>query len=196
VTLRVRTRPALLLTRGLLLTIAAACLGDFAYRQVSQSLYQAEAARAFDREAENPVPFAARQASRSPTLPLGKLSIPRLDWSAIVDEGDDDATLERAVGHVPTTATPDDGGNVVLAGHRDTFFRALKDLHVNDEIDFRTAAGRYHYQVASLRVVSPDFLEVLRPSTQDQLTLITCYPFDYIGSAPRRFIVEAHRVDR
>ncbi len=122
---------------------------------------------------------------------VGRISIPRLKISAIVEEGVDEATLSRAVGHIPGTAMPGEDGNMGIAGHRDTFFRELKNLKPNDKIDFITHSGSYHYTVQSLTVVEPSDVGVLEPTGGKILTIVTCFPFHYIGSAPRRFIVHA-----
>jgi sortase A len=111
--------------------------------------------------------------------------------SAIVREGDDSATLRHAVGHIPDTALPGEQGNSGLAGHRDTFFRGLKRIRTGDRITMTTTAGVLEYTVRDTRVVDPDDVSVLRSNGRPTLTLVTCYPFHYIGSAPRRFIVQA-----
>lgn len=126
---------------------------------------------------------------------IGRIIIPRLGVQGIVKEGVDDKTLRRAVGHVPGTALPGEDGNVGLAAHRDTFFRGLKDVRKNDRIRIETSDGDYEYQVDSIRIVRPNDVEVLA-STRDHraLTLVTCYPFYYVGNAPKRFIVRATQV--
>jgi sortase A len=124
---------------------------------------------------------------------IGRLEIPRLSLSAIVVEGIDRATLRRGVGHIPGTALPGEAGNVGLSGHRDTFFRPLKDLRTKDEIRFSTLKGDFRYEVESLRVVEPGDVGVLAPSGENVLTLVTCYPFFYIGAAPKRFVVRARQ---
>ena len=124
---------------------------------------------------------------------IGRLEIPRLNVSVIVMEGDDDSTLARAVGHVPGTALPWDVGNAVIAGHRDTFFRPLKDIQLSDTIRFTTPEGTTEYRVISTKVVSPNDTWVLDENSPDTLTLVTCYPFYYIGPAPKRFIVQAEK---
>jgi sortase A len=125
---------------------------------------------------------------------IGRIEIPRLLLSAVVVEGVDKTTLRRAVGHIPGTALPGEAGNVGLAGHRDTFFRPLKDLKIKDEIHFSTLKGNFNYQVESLRVVDPDNVGVLASSGENVLTLVTCYPFYYVGPAPQRWIVRARQV--
>jgi sortase A len=125
---------------------------------------------------------------------IGRIEIPRLLLSAVVVEGVDKTTLRRAVGHIPGTALPGQSGNVGLAGHRDTFFRSLKDVRIKDEVQFSTLKGDFKYEVVSLRVVEPDNVGVLAPSGENVLTLVTCYPFYYVGPAPKRWIVRANQV--
>jgi sortase A len=125
---------------------------------------------------------------------VGRIEIPRLLFSAAVVEGIDRTTLRRAVGHIPGTPLPGQAGNVGLAGHRDTFFRPLKDLRIKDEIQFSTLKGNFTYQVESLSVVEPDNVAVLASSGESVLTLVTCYPFYYVGPAPKRWIVRARQV--
>jgi sortase A len=108
--------------------------------------------------------------------------------------GDDDATLSKAVGHLSDTPLPWDAGNTALAGHRDTFFRPLEGVKVGDDVYFDTARGRLHYRVQRAFVVEPEDVWVLDPTSDPTLTLITCYPFQYVGPAPKRFIVQARRV--
>ena len=95
---------------------------------------------------------------------------------------------------MPSTALPGDPGNVVLAGHRDTFFRRLKDVRPGDRVTLTTPEGVFNYDIDSTAVVAPDRMEVLAPSASSSLTLITCYPFNYVGPAPDRFIVRARPV--
>jgi sortase A len=125
---------------------------------------------------------------------IGRIEIPRLHLSAIVSEGTDKATLQRAVGHVSGTALPGQPGNAGLAGHRDTFFRPLRNILQNDIITLTTLRGDYSYRVVSTRVVGPTEVAVLRPTGNEILTLVTCHPFNFVGAAPNRFIVRAERV--
>lgn len=125
---------------------------------------------------------------------IGRLAIPRLGVEVMVREGADESTLRRAVGHIPGTALPGAPGNVALAAHRDTFFRPLRNIRKDDAIDLQTEYGTYRYLVRSTKIVSPRDVEVLKASSTDTLTLVTCYPFYYIGSAPKRFIVRATQV--
>ena len=136
--------------------------------------------------------------TEKPPLPeslLGRLKIPRLHVAAMVREGADSGTLRTAIGHIPGTALPGKTGNVGLAGHRDTFFRALRDIEKDDAIDFETDSGTFRYAVQSTKIVNPRDVSVLTASTGRTLTLVTCYPFYYVGSAPKRFIVRAVQVN-
>lgn len=126
-----------------------------------------------------------------PSAVIGRLEIPNLHLTAMVREGVDAGTLRRAVGHIPGTALPGGRGNVGLAGHRDTFFRALRNIQEGDAIELQTGNGSYRYAVESTRVVKPHDIHVLDSSTKEILTLVTCYPFYYLGSAPDRFVVRA-----
>jgi sortase A len=122
---------------------------------------------------------------------LGTLEIPRLDISSIVEEGVDSSTLWEAVGHIPDTALPGHNGNSVLASHRDTYFRGLADVQVGDLIVFKSPTANFRYRVASTRIVDANATDALPDSTAPVLSLVTCYPFHYIGPAPQRFIVTA-----
>jgi sortase A len=126
---------------------------------------------------------------------VGRLEIPRLGFKAIVLEGSDSGTLRVAVGRIPETADPGQQGNVVLAGHRDSFFRPLKGIRGGDQIEMVTPTGNYRYAVEWTEVVNPSQVEVLKPTREPSLTLVTCYPFHYIGPAPRRFVVRARQVN-
>src|ERR1700687_4805489 len=117
---------------------------------------------------------------------IGRIGVPRLDISVVVVEGTSDKTLRRAVGHIAGTSLPGQPGNVGIAGHRDTFFRPLRNVQENDIITFTTLGGEYRYRVVSIRVVSPDNVAVLSPDGTEILTLVTCYPFYFVGSAPER----------
>ena len=125
---------------------------------------------------------------------VGRLVIPRLHLMAMVREGADEATLRLALGHIPGTAVPGQFGNVGVAGHRDTLFRGLREVRKGDLIVFETLSGNYVYQVKDTDIVSPDSVSVLKVGDYPELTLVTCYPFYYIGSAPDRFIVKARQV--
>jgi sortase A len=134
---------------------------------------------------------AIRLADPTPRSVVGRIEIPRLGMSAIVREGVDNSTLRRAVGHVPQTALPGESGNAALAAHRDTFFRPLKDVRKGDRITVTTREGVHEYRVTETRVVTPDDVSVLAPTMNPTLTLVTCYPFNFMGTAPKRFVVRA-----
>ena len=120
-----------------------------------------------------------------------RLEIPRVGLSAIVLEGVGSRTLRVAIGHVPGTSWPGQPGNVVIVGHRDTFFRPLRKIQKCDEVSLVTTALTYHYRVSSIEVIDSHDMKTLRFHGKDELTLITCYPFSYLGPAPKRFVVHA-----
>lgn len=126
---------------------------------------------------------------------LGRLDIPRLGLSAIVLEGDDAATLKLGVGHIPGTALPGPRGNMALAAHRDSFFRPLHEIRRADEIELTTARRTYRYRVSDVAIVPPEDVAVLRDTPKPSLTLVTCYPFWWVGNAPKRFVVHASRIE-
>jgi sortase A len=139
-----------------------------------------------------PSPPAAAPASTGEAATVGlvgRIEIPRLNLRAIIAEGTDNGTLRRAVGHLAGTPLPGDEGNVVLAGHRDTFFRALKGVAADDIVRITTPRGRFEYVVVATAVVEPTRTDVLEPTSEPSLTLVTCYPFYLIGEAPDRFVV-------
>ena len=125
---------------------------------------------------------------------IGRIKVPRIGVSALVLHGVGSRTLRRGVGHIPGTALPDMGGNVGLAGHRDSFFRGLKDIRKNDTIELTTLEGTFEYEVEWIKIVRPKDTHVLEEEDGAALTLVTCYPFYYVGSAPKRYIVRARRV--
>jgi sortase A len=126
---------------------------------------------------------------------MGWIEIPRLGVSAVVAHGIEKGTPSRAVGHIPGTSLPSEGGNVGLAAHRDTFFRALQDVRVSDSIRLVMPHSTYVYRVEGTSVVRPDQVEVLEDTALPMLTLVTCYPFDYVGLAPYRYIVRARAAE-
>jgi sortase A len=114
---------------------------------------------------------------------------------SVVREGAGQDTLDVALGHIPGTALPGQPGNTGIAGHRDTLFRGLRNIRKDDVIQFQTPAGSYDYKVESTGIVKPADVAVLNRGEHNQITLVTCYPFYYVGSAPDRFIVKARLVD-
>ncbi len=171
---------------------AAGCLalGYCAFLWGRAEFDQAQGNWTLDHPAER---HAAPSAISDGSL-LGRIEIPRLDLSAVVFEGTSDDTLSRGVGHLRGSASPGQRGNLVLAGHRDTFFRELRGIRQGDQVTVQTPDGEFHYMVQSTSIVQPDQTEVLQPSADATLTLITCYPFGYIGNAPERFIVRATKI--
>ena len=122
---------------------------------------------------------------------VGELQIPRLGLSTVVFEGSDDDVLDRGAGHLTGSALPGDRGNAVLAAHRDTFFRPLRNVRVGDTVRIRAPNRESVYVVESTTVVEPHDTYVLDATSRPALTLITCYPFRYVGPAPERFVVRA-----
>jgi sortase A len=183
------------------LLVAALGLGFYGYAYVESALYQTFENRELDAilnsappsspaTPSTPAPVVARRPPAAGT-PLGRIEIPRLHVSTIIRAGSDARTLRLAVGHIPGTALPGEPGNMGLAGHRDTFFRRLRDIRPDDQIRVVTADGTFTYRVERTRIVDPTDVWVLDPTARPALTLVTCYPFSYIGSAPQRFIVRA-----
>ena len=193
-------------TQRALLAGAVAMLGYSGYVLIDAWIFQETERRHFerrltDRQETNGGAFqTASPASTKHPPPsvtgglIGRIEIPRLGLSLIVIEGISSTTLRRAVGHIPGTALPGQPGNVGISGHRDTFFRPLKDIQQNDIITLTTLLGEYRYRVVSTKVVAPSEIAVLAPSENEVLTLVTCYPFYFVGPAPDRFIVRAERV--
>jgi sortase A len=126
---------------------------------------------------------------------LGRLAAPSVKLSTVVLEGSDDGTLSRGSGHIEDTPFPGQSGNVGIAGHRDTTFRALRNIHVGDALEYQTADRLYRYRISKTMIVGPDDVYVLDPTPQPALTLVTCYPFEFVGHAPRRFVVRAELVE-
>jgi sortase A len=210
-----RTSSVLRWSRTLFFIIGILVLGYVGLALLDARLYQADQTRRFEdalkrlRQATGsgeyphlPLGLAEGDAARSKSLcvavregtPLGRIEVSAIGLAAMMMEGIDEGTLRRAVGHIPGTPLPGQPGNVALAGHRDTFFRGLRKIRVNDEITLTTVSGSYRYRVDATKVVDPQETEVLDNNDDNILTLVTCYPFNFVGSAPRRFIVRAHRV--
>lgn len=134
--------------------------------------------------------------SRTPLMvprgkPFSHLEIPRLHTSLYVVEGSDAQSLKKGPGHVRGSAMPGERGNCVIAGHRDLHFRALKDIQLGDRVYVQDAQGKFCYRVTGTKIISPKQIEVLQPTKDSELHLITCYPFYFLGHAPQRFVVTA-----
>ncbi|HEX3532170.1 MAG TPA: class D sortase [Thermoanaerobaculia bacterium] len=200
----------------LLLLIGLICLGTVAYAYFDARLTARQEGRRLDEAIEHrqqqdriagQAPAGSRPAAETdsfsglsaPAQPapvkleegelVGRLEIPRLGLSTIVLEGVEAGTLRRGAGHIPGTVV-----NIGIAGHRDSFFRPLRDIGKNDIITLTTPEATYRYQVEWTRIVAPEETEVLADGGTPELTLVTCYPFSYVGSAPQRFIVRAQRI--
>jgi sortase A len=200
------------LERALLLA-AVICLGIWAWSWLDATYFQYRENQVLDEALNAPPPpapaaetdalgnFQPRPAAETQPRPsledgslLGRIEIPRIGVSAIVLEGADTKTLRRGVGHIPETSLPG-VGNVGLAAHRDSFFRGLKDIRKNDIIQLQTLEGTFRYKVEWTQIVQPEDTQVLADNGTSELTLVTCYPFYYVGSAPKRFIVRAEQTD-
>ena len=161
--------------------VSAPALGPLeASVQVDQRLWDAARIKAYARALARPAP-----------PPLAVLRIPRLGLEVPVLEGTDEWTLDRGVGHIEGTVAPGQAGNVGIAGHRDGFFRVLKDVADGDVLELALRSGVRRFRVAQLAIVRPDDVGVLEATPYGQITLVTCYPFYFVGSAPQRFIVQA-----
>ena len=184
-----------------LLVIAVLCLSWYGWRMVQIHRQQvkatAEVQRALDTApnappGENTVPLT--EAPPAAGSVIGELQIPRLQLSAPVKAGEDDSVLDFSVGYLPDTPLPWRSGNSAFAAHRDRLFRPLEHIHEGDEIDLSTTHGKLRYRVLKTLIVDPTDVWVVGPVPNIDLTLITCYPFTYVGHAPHRFIVQAQKI--
>jgi sortase A len=175
----------------------ALALGYSAFLLMSARIYQHNASQRFNQPVitAQPPPATANPQPVADGMPVARFEIPRLNIDSVMIEGVSDSDLHRAIGHIPGTALPGSQGNVGIAGHRDTFFRPLRNIHEGDVISLTTLEATYRYQVESTEVVTPDRSDVLNPTSEPHLTLVTCFPFYYVGSAPKRFIVHAREID-
>jgi sortase A len=188
----------------ILLLIGVLCLGIYGFFTIQSHLHQEMLEESFDQLVVRPTVVAIGEpATGEPaTAPkpalregdvVGRLQIPRLDLSVMVMEGIASKTLRLGAGHIPGTVLPGEAGNSGIAAHRDSYFRKLANIRTGDTIQFQTVDGIVRYRVSSTQIVMPSATEVLRPGSEDMLTLVTCYPFSYVGPAPKRFIVQATR---
>jgi sortase A len=171
--------------RRALLAVGFACLAWVGFVTLDAALFDWRARSAFAASATDSADRGAREGV------IGILEIPRLAFSEVVAAGDSDGTLRIAVGHLPDTPLPWQPGNSALAGHRDGRFRALKDARIGDAIRLETHRGVLDYVLRATHIVDPDDIWVLNPTSTRTLTLITCYPFNYVGAAPKRFVLMA-----
>jgi sortase A len=188
-------------SRDVFLVAGVVLLGYCAFTLLDSKLYQARQVRRFQQQLSSAQPAPPGGIGLHPFLiapplggTLGSIEINSIGLTAIVMEGIDGRTLRRAVGHIPGTPLPGQQGNVAIAGHRDTFFRPLRNIKHDDEITLTTLAGSYRYIVDSTQVVEPEDTQVLDDSGGTILTLVTCYPFYFVGPASKRFIVRAHKI--
>jgi sortase A len=191
-----RNRWLLRWSQRLLVITGTLALGYVGFTLLDARLYQVAAKKSLESQIHYEEEHQESQPKPAVKLGdiLGRVDIPRLGISVAVLQGISSRILRVGVGHIEGTPLPGQTGNTGIAGHRDTFFRELKDVRKNDEIQLRTATVLLHYEVDWVKVVDPDDMTVLEPSTfGSTLTLVTCYPFYFIGSAPKRFVVRAHR---
>jgi sortase A len=189
---------------NVLLIAGASAIGIWGCFWLSLTIWQLWQNREFDKRRAAPQAQTETQTPALRRIPprikeggiVGRLAVPRLHVRAMVREGDTDRTLSIALGHIPGTALPGQQGNVGIAGHRDSLFRGLRNVAANDEITFETPDARYVYRVEGTQIVKPEDVGVLKPGPASELTLVTCYPFEYVGSAPDRFIVKARLVSQ
>ncbi len=191
----VRRRPLKRILRGvqfLFLAAAVLLLGYYGFVTVDAWAFEQRESRVLVRLLQNQVTQGPPAIAASGLI--GRIDIERLGVSLIVVEGISAKILRRAAGHIPGTPLPGQSGNVGISAHRDTFFRPLRNIKQNDVITLTTLQGAYRYRVISTKIVGPNDVAVLEPSAREVLTLVTCYPFYFVGSAPDRFIVRAERV--
>jgi sortase A len=190
-----RTRWLLRGSRYIFFITGILALGYVGFTLLDARLYQVSAKRSLESQIQvekEHKPIQPKPAVKVGDV-LGRIEIPRLGVSVVVLQGTNSRMLRLGVGHIEGTPLPGEPGNSGIAGHRDTFFRELKDVRRNDEIKFQTTTELFRYQVEWMKVVAPDDISVLTPSTETSLTLVTCYPFYFVGPAPSRFVVRAHR---
>jgi sortase A len=182
----------------ILFAVGLTALGYCGYVVAEAAVYYAHESRQLDEilRARQTAPGTSTSGTVqvAPGDVVARLEIPSLGVSAMVREGQDSRTLRLAIGHIAGTALPGAAGNVGLAAHRDTFFRRLGEVKADDTIRLVTLRGTFTYRVSGTRIVEPDDVWVLDPTDEGTLTLVTCYPFVYVGAAPRRFIVQARLI--
>jgi len=177
-----------------LLLAGIGALGYAGYALLDTYTYQGAEKAKFEssRAPAEPDPAATQPVADGSVI--GEIELPRVGLKAIVVQGDSEMLLRRAVSHLPQTALPGRTGNVALAGHRDGLFRPLRDVLPGDTITLRTSERDFQYEVEWTAVVPPSAVGVIQPTSERKLTLITCFPFYYVGAAPERFIVRAREV--
>jgi sortase A len=193
--LAMRGRRFLHWTRKLLLFTGVLAVSYVALTLLHAKLYQEAAEKTLEKQIfeqkQQDVNLSAVVAKQGDVL--GRIGIPRLGMAIAILEGTSAQALRLGVGHIEGTALPGEQGNSGIAGHRDTFFRALKDIRIDDEIQIQTATGLSRYRVDWMRIVAPEDTGILSPANMPSITLVTCYPFHLVGSAPERFVVHAFK---
>jgi sortase A len=172
-------------------------LGLCGLAYLESALYQVSEGSRLDRALRSAPPEEAAEHLRlaiSNGSPFGRIEIPRIGVSVVVVEGITPRTLKLAAGHIPGTAFPGEPGNAGIAAHRDTFFRNLRKIKTGDTIVVTALYGSFRYSVDSARIVKTTDVGALDDSSAPSLTLVTCYPFYYVGPAPKRFIVRARQI--
>jgi sortase A len=170
------------------------CVGVWGWSVVHRLTYEDRENQAFDEQLRDSHAAPLPAEAPAPRSVIGRLVIPRLHLRAMVREGTDADTLDVALGHIAGTALPGQSGNIAIAGHRDTLFQCLRSVAKGDLVVLQTTHGTYTYHVDKIGVVTPRDVGVLAPGSDPVLTLVTCYPFRYIGAAPDRLIVKARLV--
>src|SRR5262245_6660700 len=192
-------RRRLLQVQRIFFTFAIALSIIYGGGALSAALYHVLDNRAFDAAASAPGSLSGQTAADVPgklrTGPLAKLEIPKIGLSVVVLDGTDAWTLNRAVGHIAGTSYPGTDGNIGIAGHRDGYFRELRHLRPKDEILLTSSNGSVErYRVDQTRIVAPSDVSVLAAGKAPSITLVTCYPFSYVGSAPQRYVLTASKL--
>jgi sortase A len=178
----------------LLILIGVVAVAWVGFQYAAAAWYAHETRAALDVLRQAPPSEALTPDTLSEGEPIGTLEITRVGLSGVVVEGDSDAVLDRAIGHLPDTPLPWKPGNSALAAHRDTIFRPLRSVRLGDVLRLKTPHGDFDYRVRETLIVKPEDVWVLDPTPVTTLTLISCWPFDYIGHAPERFIVRAEQI--
>lgn len=177
----------------LLLSGAFVALGYCGFMMLDSWTFQRGELREFNRVRSVSSPVRDSAPPVADAL-IGRIEVGRIGLSAMVVEGTTTIALRRAAGHIASTGMPGIPGNVGIAAHRDTFFRPLRNIRQNDIITLTMVGAEYRYRVVSTKVVEPGDISVLNPGHDEILTLVTCYPFFFVGSAPERFVVRAVRI--
>jgi sortase A len=190
-----RGREFLRWTQWVLFITGAIAVSYVALTLLYAKFYQEAAGKVLERQIsdqEQPKASLSTSVAKQGDV-LGRIEIPRLGMKVMILEGTTAHTLRLGVGHIKGTAIPGQPGNIGIAGHRDTYFRALKDIRTNDKIQIQTPTGLSNYEVDKVQVVAPEDTGILAQTAGSAITLVTCYPFQFIGGAPERLVVHAHK---